>query len=62
MKQNRYIVRKYIMARSAAEAIKKDLKTPAMEVWIDEDYKKEQKDELASCIGFTVESDDMEDE
>ncbi len=57
-KQDRYIVRKYIMARSVQEAINKDLKTPAMEVWIDEDYKKENKDELASCIGFQAEGEE----
>lgn len=37
--KKRFIVRKYIMANSAAEALKLDLKTHADDVWIDEDWK-----------------------
>ena len=57
-KNDRYIVRKYIMARSAQEAINKDKKTPVMEVYIDDDYKKEMKTELNSCIGFQAEKEE----
>lgn len=40
--QKQFIVRKYILASSAAEAIKKDKNSPVDDVWIDEDWKKQQ--------------------
>ena len=39
--KKRFVVRKYIMADSAAEALKKDLKVRADDVWIDEDWKRD---------------------
>lgn len=36
-----FVVRIYIYASSAAEAIKKAKKSPVDEVWVDEDWKKE---------------------
>lgn len=51
IKKDRYIIRKYVMARSAAEAIRLDKITKPADVWIDDDYKKDNK-ELASAIGF----------
>lgn len=48
--QKLFVIRKYIMARNAKEALKKDLTTPADDVWIDNDW---QKNNLASAIGFT---------
>lgn len=50
-KKDRYIIRKYVMARSAAEAIRLDKITKPADVWIDDDWKKENKD-LASCVGY----------
>ena len=52
MKQppKRYIVRKYIMAKSATEAIKLDKSTPVDDVWIDDDWKKTEQG--VSSIGF----------
>lgn len=44
----RFIVRKYIMAQSAADAIKKDKLAPVFDVWVDEDFKKDNE------IGFKV--------
>jgi hypothetical protein len=44
MAQNkRYIVRKYVMANSAMEAIRNEKKFRVDEVWIDEDWKKNQE-------------------
>lgn len=43
-----FIVRKYILASSAKEAIKKDKTTPVDDVWVDEDFKKQ----LSSAVGF----------
>lgn len=42
----RFIVRKYIMAQSAADAIKKDKLAPVFDVLVDEDFKKDNQ------IGF----------
>lgn len=41
VKQKRFIIRKYIMAKSASEALKKELKIKADEVWIDPDWIKD---------------------
>lgn len=38
----RYIIRKYIHAESAKEAIKKDKNCPVHDVWVCEDWKKVQ--------------------
>lgn len=54
-----FVVRKYIRARSAAHAIKKDKTQPVDDVWIDNDW---QKNQLAGAIGFGVEMDDNEDD
>lgn len=48
-KSKMYIVRKYIMATSATQAIKKDKITPADEVWLDDEWKNKN---LADAIGF----------
>lgn len=45
-----YVVRKYITAKSASDAISKDRKTPVMDVWVDEEFKKTQTG--ATAIGF----------
>mgnify|MGYP001616646614 CR=1 FL=1 len=55
MKDKLFIVRKYIKARSAREAIKKDKIHPVDDVWVDDDWKKENYKELnnlENCIGF----------
>lgn len=54
MKKNHkmFIVRKYIKARSAAEAIRLDKKHPVDDVWVDDDWKKGQARSLADAIGF----------
>ena len=48
----RFIVRKYIMARSAQEALRKELKVKADEVWIDPDWMKEKEIEGQPIKGF----------
>lgn len=45
--ERQYIIRKYIMAKSASDAIKLDSKTQVHDVWVDEDWKKQNP------IGFT---------
>jgi len=49
-----FVVKKYIMAKSATEALKKERKTPADDCWVDEDWRKGQANQLASAIGFQV--------
>jgi len=61
-KGDHYIIRKYITAKSALGAIRKDKKTPVHDCWIDEDFKKQQNQELASCVGFSAEKDYEEDD
>ncbi len=48
-----YVVRKYIWAESADEAIKKDRKTPVEDVWIDEKWK-ENSNTPKDAVGFYV--------
>lgn len=50
MKKNEkvFVVRKYVNASSASDAIKKEKKVPVSDVWMDEDFKKS----LPSAIGF----------
>jgi hypothetical protein len=45
-----FVVRKYILAKSAIEAIRKDKLAPVDDVWIDEEFKKTSPG--ASAIGF----------
>lgn len=43
-----YVIRKYITASSAQEAIKLDKKFPVDDVWLDEEFKKQR------IIGFNT--------
>ena len=54
--KKRYVVRKYIMAKSAQEAIRKDRTHKPDDVWIDDEWKKENPNKLESCIGFQTNS------
>jgi len=53
MKKNfkQFIVRKYVLALSASQAIRLEKKTPVDDVFIDDDWKKNQK-ENTSEVGF----------
>lgn len=50
MTEKRYIVRKYVMAKSIVEAVEKEKKQPADDCWIDENQPTQT--EQASLIGF----------
>ena len=53
-----FVVKKYIMATSAQEALKKEKRTRPDDVWIDDDWRKEQKYKTESSqVGFEVEKD-----
>lgn len=58
-KNKMYLVRKYIMATSASQAIRKDKTHPVDDVWVDDEWKKGQAAQLESAIGFHV--DDPEE-
>lgn len=49
-----FVVRKYILAQSAQEALKKERRYKPDEVFLDKD---QPADRLESCIGFHVEHD-----
>ena len=51
-----YVVRKYVMADSVQSALTKEEKIKPHEVFVDEEWRKNKKDSLASAIGFTVET------
>lgn len=48
-KPKMYIVKKYIKATNALDAIRKDKKTPVHDVWVDDTW---SKNELPGAIGF----------
>lgn len=50
-----FVIKKYVMASSAIEAIKKEGKIMADDVWIDEDWKRSQKEQSPLSIGFNKE-------
>ena len=56
-----YVVRKYIMATSAKQAILKDRTAPVEDVWVDTDWQKRQTEILTSAIGFTHYPSDEEE-
>lgn len=53
----RFIVRKYIMAKSVKDALKKDKNTLPDDCWVDEDWKKDNPNKLESAMGFLTNSD-----
>ncbi len=55
----RYIVRKYIMATSLSVALKKEPKTRPDDAWVDDEWKKENPNQLESAIGYEMEEDDQ---
>lgn len=55
MKEKMYVIKKYIMATSAREALRKEKITPADDCWIDEKWRESERDNLANAIGFVIE-------
>ena len=53
-----FVIRKYIKARSALEAIQIEKNKPVDDVWVDDEWKKGGNKDLASAIGFVVSNDD----
>lgn len=53
-KQKMFVIKKYIMASNAQEALKKERRQPADDCWVDEEWRKNNTDNLASAIGFSA--------
>lgn len=49
-----YVVKKYVMATSAAQAMRLERKTPVDSVWIDEEWSKGNARELAAALGYQI--------
>lgn len=49
-----FIVRKYVMARSVQEALKKEKQAPVHEVFVDDEWSKGNRTELAAAIGYQI--------
>lgn len=55
--KKRFIVRKYVMAKTAQEALRIERKFRPDDVWVDEDWKKDNPNKLESAVGFTIETE-----
>lgn len=54
-KEQMYVVRKYVMAHSAADAIANEHKVLPRDVWLDDEWRKERQATLVDAIGFDLE-------
>jgi hypothetical protein len=52
--QKLFVIRKYVFAKSAREAIKKERKHEPDDVWVDDEWRKDPKNQLSSAIGFVA--------
>jgi hypothetical protein len=49
-----YVIKKFVMANSAAQAMRLERTTPVDSVWIDEEWSKGNARELAAALGYMV--------
>ncbi len=62
MSKKLFVIRKYIWAQSAQQAIKKDIRHPVDDVWVDDEWKK-NSNAPKDAIGFYVpDNEDDEDD
>jgi hypothetical protein len=54
LKPKLYVIKKYVKATSAAEALRKERNVAADDVWVDDNWRKSQRDNLAEAIGFAL--------
>lgn len=52
-----YVIRKYVMAATAGDALKRERKVQPHDVFIDDDWRKNKTDRLADAIGFQLDPD-----
>lgn len=55
-----YVVKKYIRANNAQHAIKIEKNHAVDDVWLDEDYKRSQFNQLPPAIGFNIDNDEQD--
>jgi len=53
-KQKVFVVRKYVMASNAEEALRKEKQVKPDDCWLDDDYKKTMYQDLKPAMGFRV--------
>jgi hypothetical protein len=53
-KDKLFVIKKYVMAPNAKAALRKERKTEVDDIWIDDDWRKNSKDNLAAAIGFQI--------
>lgn len=53
-----YIVKKFVMARSASEAIKNERNVPVHDVFVDGEWAEGRGKQLTDAIGFQQENED----
>ncbi len=61
-KQKLFVIKKYIMAVSAVEALKKEWRYRPDDCWVDEQWRTENKVSLPSAIGFHEEPDYLDED
>jgi hypothetical protein len=54
MTKKLFIVRKYVTASSAAEALRIEKRVPPDDIWLDDDWKKSQPNAGANVMGLVV--------
>jgi hypothetical protein len=52
MKDKLFVVKKYVMARSAADALRKEKRIKPDSVWVDEEWSEGKRTNLAEAVGF----------
>ncbi len=53
-----FIIKKYVMASSASEAIRKEKNIKPDDCWVDDDWRKSKTDNLAVAIGFQYQGEE----
>lgn len=51
-----YVVRKYVMAKSAKDAIRRERRHTPDDVWLDDEFRKMGAQDRSSAIGFMASS------
>lgn len=49
-----FVIKKYIMAPNAREAMKRERKIEPDDIWVDDEWRKANTDNLADAIGFST--------
>lgn len=57
MKDKLFVVKKFIMAKSVKDALKKERNTPVDSVWIDDEWAKGNAKSLVEAIGYATQGE-----